>query len=45
MHAPIEIKALSKSFGSQSVLKQLSWEIQPGSIVGLLGLTALAKPR
>lgn len=43
MQTPIAITGLNKSFGSHSVLKQLSWEIQPGSIVGLLGRNGAGK--
>lgn len=43
MHAPIEITGLNKSFGSQTVLRQLTWDIQPGSIVGLLGRNGAGK--
>lgn len=43
MHAPIKIRGLSKSFESQSVLNQLDWEIEAGSIVGLLGRNGAGK--
>ncbi len=43
MQAPIEITALNKSFGSQTVLQQLNWSIAPGSIVGLLGRNGAGK--
>lgn len=43
MQTPIQINSLSKSFGSQTVLNQLNWEIQPGSIVGLLGRNGAGK--
>lgn len=43
MSLPIQIKGLSKSFGKQSVLNNLDWEVQPGSIVGLLGRNGAGK--
>lgn len=43
MQAPIKIRGLSKSFESQSVLNQLDWDIEAGSIVGLLGRNGAGK--
>lgn len=43
MHLPISIHQLSKSFGSQTVLKDLDWQIEAGSIVGLLGRNGAGK--
>lgn len=40
---PIQIRGLSKSFSGQSVLKELDWHIEPGSIVGLLGRNGAGK--
>lgn len=40
---PIQITALNKSFGSHRVLKDLSWAIKPGSIIGLLGRNGAGK--
>lgn len=43
MDALVNISSLSKSFGSQSVLKDLDWRIAPGSIIGLLGRNGAGK--
>jgi ABC-2 type transport system ATP-binding protein len=43
MNALVNITSLRKSFGTQSVLKDLDWAIQPGSIVGLLGRNGAGK--
>lgn len=43
MHAPISIKGLSKQFKPQRVLKNLDWEVEAGSIVGLLGRNGAGK--
>ncbi len=43
MHAPISIKGLSKQFKPQRVLKNLDWEVDAGSIVGLLGRNGAGK--
>jgi ABC-2 type transport system ATP-binding protein len=43
MHTPIKIQSLSKSFESHTVLNQLDWEIETGSIVGLLGRNGAGK--
>lgn len=43
LSAPIQIQGLSKSFSGQSVLKNLDWQIAPGSIVGLLGRNGAGK--
>lgn len=43
MNALVNITSLGKSFGTQSVLKDLDWAIQPGSIVGLLGRNGAGK--
>ncbi len=33
----VNVKGLTKSYNNQSVLKELSWEVEQGDIVGLLG--------
>jgi ABC-2 type transport system ATP-binding protein len=43
MQAPICIKGLSKQFKPQRVLKNLDWQIEAGSIVGLLGRNGAGK--
>jgi ABC-2 type transport system ATP-binding protein len=43
MSVPVKISALCKSFGTQNVLNDLNWIIQPGSIVGLLGRNGAGK--
>lgn len=43
LNAAVQIQGLSKSFGTQSVLKNLAWQIAPGSIVGLLGRNGAGK--
>ncbi|MFZ6875782.1 ABC transporter ATP-binding protein [Undibacterium sp. Di27W] len=43
LNAPLQIQGLSKSFSGQSVLKNLDWQIAPGSIVGLLGRNGAGK--
>jgi ABC-2 type transport system ATP-binding protein len=43
MNTPIKIRGLSKSFGTLQVLQQLDWEIEAGSIVGLLGRNGAGK--
>lgn len=43
MQAPISIKGLSKQFKPQRVLKNLDWEVEAGSIVGLLGRNGAGK--
>lgn len=43
LNAPVQIQGLSKSFSGQSVLKNLDWQIAPGSIVGLLGRNGAGK--
>lgn len=43
MQAPIRIKGLSKQFKPHRVLKNLDWEIEAGSIVGLLGRNGAGK--
>lgn len=43
LNAPVQIQGLSKSFSGQSVLKNLDWQITPGSIVGLLGRNGAGK--
>lgn len=40
---PVHITGLNKSFDGQSVLKDLNWQITPGSIVGLLGRNGAGK--
>lgn len=43
MNALVNITSLGKSFGTQTVLKELDWTIQSGSIVGLLGRNGAGK--
>lgn len=43
MNAPISIQGLSKAFAKQTVLNQLDWQIEAGSIVGLLGRNGAGK--
>lgn len=43
MHPPISIRQLSKSFKPQQVLHELDWEVEAGSIVGLLGRNGAGK--
>ncbi|MBR7799945.1 ABC transporter ATP-binding protein [Undibacterium fentianense] len=43
MNAPILIQGLSKQFKPQRVLKNLDWEVEAGSIVGLLGRNGAGK--
>lgn len=43
MNTAIKVRGLSKSFGTQPVLQQLDWEIEAGSIVGLLGRNGAGK--
>lgn len=44
MTAPIvQVSSISKSFGSQSVLRSLSWDIRPGQVIGLLGRNGAGK--
>ncbi|MBX9900379.1 MAG: ABC transporter ATP-binding protein [Burkholderiaceae bacterium] len=43
MHPPISIRHLSKSFKPQQVLHELDWEVEAGSIVGLLGRNGAGK--
>ncbi|BBB61899.1 ABC transporter [Undibacterium sp. KW1] len=43
LNAPVHIQGLSKSFSGQAVLKNLDWQIAPGSIVGLLGRNGAGK--
>ncbi|MCC6276986.1 MAG: ABC transporter ATP-binding protein [Oligoflexia bacterium] len=39
----IEVKGISKNFGKSQVLKNVSFEIEPGKIVGLLGPNGAGK--
>ena len=39
----VDISAISKSFGSQAVLRQLDWQLEQGSVVGLLGRNGAGK--
>ena len=39
----VNVKGLTKSYKNQSVLKGLSWEIEPGDVVGLLGKNGAGK--
>lgn len=43
MSVPISIKALNKHFKQQHVLRDLVWEIEAGSIIGLLGRNGAGK--
>ncbi|MBI3730910.1 MAG: ABC transporter ATP-binding protein [Burkholderiales bacterium] len=43
LNTPVQIQGLSKSLGGQAVLKNLDWQIAPGSIVGLLGRNGAGK--
>jgi ABC-2 type transport system ATP-binding protein len=43
MNTPIRIRGLNKSFGQLQVLRTLDWEIEAGSIVGLLGRNGAGK--
>ncbi|MFZ6678958.1 ABC transporter ATP-binding protein [Undibacterium sp. Tian12W] len=43
LNAPVHIQGLNKSFSGQAVLKNLDWQIAPGSIVGLLGRNGAGK--
>ena len=43
MPPPISIRQLSKSFKPQQVLHELDWEVEAGSIVGLLGRNGAGK--
>ena len=43
MSTPIEIHSLHKSYGQQSILNALDWQIPAGSIVGLLGRNGTGK--
>lgn len=39
----LQVKGLSKSYGSRQVLKDVSFEIEPGQIAGLLGANGAGK--
>jgi len=39
----VNVKGLTKSYKNQSVLKELSWEIEQGDVVGLLGKNGAGK--
>lgn len=42
--APIvQVSSISKSFGAQSVLQALTWDIRPGQVIGLLGRNGAGK--
>jgi ABC-2 type transport system ATP-binding protein len=41
--AIVQLSTLSKSFGSQSVLRALDWDIAPGKVIGLLGRNGAGK--
>lgn len=41
--APLEIDAISKSYGSHQVLNGISFELKPGEIFGLVGLNGIGK--
>lgn len=40
---PLRIDAISKSYGSQQVLDQVSFDLKPGEIFGLIGLNGAGK--
>jgi ABC-2 type transport system ATP-binding protein len=40
---PLKINTLSKSFGSQKVLQDVSFDVKPGEIFGLIGLNGAGK--
>jgi len=39
----VDISCISKSFGSQQVLRQLDWQLEQGSVIGLLGRNGAGK--
>ena len=39
----LQMSSVSKSFGAQQVLSGLDWQVQPGSVVGLLGRNGAGK--
>ena len=39
----LQMSSVSKSFGAQQVLHKLDWQVQPGSVVGLLGRNGAGK--
>ena len=39
----IEVKDLSKSFGTRRVLNQLTFKLEPGELVGLVGPSGAGK--
>ncbi|MDN4061524.1 ABC transporter ATP-binding protein [Massilia sp. YIM B02769] len=41
--AIIQSAAISKHFGSASILRQLDWQIMPGQVIGLLGRNGAGK--
>jgi ABC-2 type transport system ATP-binding protein len=43
MNAMIKATGISKHFGSQQVLDNLDWEIEPGKVIGLLGRNGAGK--
>ncbi len=44
MNPPIiQISSITKSFGKQSVLRGLDWNIAPGKVIGLLGRNGAGK--
>lgn len=38
-----DVRDISLSYGSKAVLRQLSWQLQPGQVVGLLGRNGAGK--
>ena len=40
---PLRIDAISKSYGAQRVLEEISFELKPGEIFGLIGLNGAGK--
>jgi len=43
MTAAVSIRSLSKSFGSQAVLQNISTEVNPGDVVGVIGKNGAGK--
>lgn len=41
----LEIKNLSKSFGELKVLKSISFSVESGEVIGILGKMEQEKPR
>ncbi len=43
MTTPLSVEQISKSYGSQQVLKDISFSLKPGEIFGLIGLNGAGK--